>query len=171
MGNELMNMYEEKIKTMTQTELEWMERIDALITCQKFYKQKEPVSPTCFDPETSDPKQVFGKLLNKLEVLLCQSELDKSKNKKLMATTVKEMDKRITQITNKFQKIQKQIIETCSFADDDKSSKTPRSSIMGENEDTKSDIKEGPSVRSTIEMLKRIRRDRDEQEKIIEQLK
>jgi len=51
---------------------------------------------TCFDPETSNPKQIFGNLLNKLEVLMCQSELEKSKNKKLMSTTVKEMDKRIT---------------------------------------------------------------------------
>jgi len=34
----MMKMYEEKIKTMSQTELEWMERLDALITCQKFYK-------------------------------------------------------------------------------------------------------------------------------------
>ena len=90
---------------------------------------------TCYDPKTSNPKQIFSNLLNKLEVLLCQTELDKSKTKKLMGTTVKEMDKRITSITNKFQKIQKQIIETCSFADDDKSNKTSRSNNTGDNDD------------------------------------
>lgn len=30
---DLKKMYEEKVRIMTQTELEWMERIDALITC------------------------------------------------------------------------------------------------------------------------------------------
>lgn len=32
-SEDLKRMYEEKIRIMTQTELEWMERIDALITC------------------------------------------------------------------------------------------------------------------------------------------
>ena len=38
---DLKRVYDEKIRMMTQTELEWMERIDALITCQKFYKNKD----------------------------------------------------------------------------------------------------------------------------------
>lgn len=85
-----------------------MERLDALISSQKFYARGDapaPLSPNCYDPETSEPKKVFAELLNKLEVLLCHQQLEKSKTKKMMATTVKQMDARITGITEKFQKI------------------------------------------------------------------
>lgn len=83
---------ENKLRIQTQTELEWMERIDALISSQKFYKQGDAPSPLpqdSYDVENANPKKIFAQLLNKLEVLLCHQELEKSKTKKMMATTVK----------------------------------------------------------------------------------
>lgn len=69
-----------------------MERIDALISSQKYYKQGDApglLPESAYDIETANPKKVFSQLLNKLEVLLCHQELEKSKTKKLMTTTVK----------------------------------------------------------------------------------
>ena len=81
-----------------------------------------------------------------------------------------QMDSRITAITEKFSKIQKKIVETCSIDGDhteslnsnrvDNSASSCPSEVGG-NTDC-------PTMRGTIDMLKKIRKDRNEQEKIIE---
>jgi hypothetical protein len=56
--------------------MEWMERLDALISSQKFYTNGEApktLPESTFDVDTIDSKKVFSQLLNKLEVLLCHT--------------------------------------------------------------------------------------------------
>jgi hypothetical protein len=59
------------LKAQIEVEFEWMERINALISSQKFYKDGDAPKPLEYDPETDEPKKIFASLLNKLEVLLC----------------------------------------------------------------------------------------------------
>ena len=79
------------------------------------------------------------------------------------------MDGRITYISEKFSKIQKKIIETCSVDGDDvtesNAGASHRTSAYSEANDNL------PTMKGTIDMLKKIKKDRDEQERIIEQLK
>ena len=85
-----------------------------------------------------------------------------------MLTTVKQMDSRISYISEKFSKIQKKIVETCSFDGSEIESNKVSSHRTNAISDTSNDC---PTMKGTMEMLKKIKKDRDEQERIIDQLK
>lgn len=78
------------------------------------------------------------------------------------------MDARITAITEKFSKIQKKIVETCSFEGDLGEGLCSYRDGSAHSSNISEAASDCPTMRGTIDMLKKIRRDRDEQEKIIE---
>jgi hypothetical protein len=82
------------------------------------------------------------------------------------------MDSRITAITEKFSKIQKKIVETCSYeGDHDEGGQISARAASNHSSYPSESGSDCPTVKGTIDMLRKIRRDRGEQEKIIDQLK
>ena len=57
--------------------MEWIERLDALICVQKIFNNHESnkVHMADFNQEKQNPKPIFSKILNKLEVMFCDLKI------------------------------------------------------------------------------------------------